>query len=278
MTMKMTPILIMAAAGCAAADMCGAATPLQVELREIHCTFPGASAKDNSPAVMLLTSKPCTITLQVSTGAPDKLLSELKTVEITATDAKGNSVGVSPSPMPVMSDDGDSAQSIMLKLDAVPKGGSVTLKGTLSAQVAGGANTHAPQEFDATKGGSFTAGSVAYTLAAGKNTGFFGFGGDESATAVEMRTEHAAAIKDVAFTTASGKAVRINGTFSMNGTKTYMLDTEEKSLRIVVSTYKGFETMSGEVDMTVSLSGEVKKKAADAAPTAKPKQKKPKKK
>ena len=289
MMMKATTVFMLAAA-CALIDMAHADAGLQVELQELRCSFAKPAAQGDSSGFMRISNPPCVLSLRVSADSADMLLCEMEGTDLTATDAKGNKIKIKVSEsigMPKRDDDG---QSVTVQLNKLPKGGSVTLTGTLTARVAAGADTHAPQEFDATKGGSFKAGDISYTLAAPVKKeagaepdmmGFLGFGpGSDGGTSVVMTTPDVAAIKDVKFTTADGKAVRTNGTMSMGNTVTYMLDTKETKLKITISTYKGTEKASCPVDMTVSMSGEVKKKSAAAAAEEqpKPKQKKPKKK
>lgn len=272
----------MAVVGGALAGSVCAADALQVELAELQCRYARTSAKIQDGALEV-SMPPCVVSLCVRAGAADSLLCGVQSTEWTATDAKGNRIKVTEIQMPMLgaSDkEKEAAQKLMLQLAKLPKGGSVTISGSLTARVANGANTAEPQAFDAKKGGSFTAGSVSYTLAAGKAMDFMGFGGSEGCTAVEMKASDADAIANVTFTTAEGKAVKITGKASMFNVVTYTLDTKETALRIAVSTYKEVQEVSCPVNMTLNLSGEVKKKAAEGADNEqpKPKQKKTKKK
>lgn len=278
----------MLAAACALTDVACAATELRVDLQELRCSFAKPAAQNASVGFMRVSNPPCVIALRVSTDSADTLLCGMEGMDLTATDAKGNKLKVSESVS--MSRDDDAEQTVTVQLNKLPKGGSVTLSGTLTAKVSAGSDTHAPQAFDATKGGSFKAGNVSYTLAAPgqKSEGagpdmmsILGFGpGSDGGTSVVMTTPDGGAIKGVEFTTADGKAVRTNGTMSTGNTVTYMLDTKETNLKIIITTYRETEKASCPVDMTINLSGSVKKKAADTAAEEqpKPKQKKPKKK
>lgn len=266
-------IIALAAVG-AFAGVSPAADGVQAELYSISCQYVKQTGMISNP--------PCMITLRLSASEADAMVCSVDQSELTATDAKDAALKVSQSAFPVgVSDHEDSAKYVTLKLDKLPKGGSMSLVGVLKLTLAAGAEKHEPQAFQVEKGGSFQAGSVAYTLSPSKGADFFGFSSDESGTSVKLSTKDDSAIKDVSFTTKAGKEVRVTTRMKMGDECIYTLDTKETDLNIAISTYKDAKVVDCPVNMTINLSGVMKKSAAgdDSEKPAKPtKTKKAKKK
>lgn len=269
-------IMVSALAACGVAGVSWAEPEVKVELYDLRCVYKDPNADQNS--VFKIKTPRCQVHLLVRPTDPNTFVSAvLNKSSLKMKDAKGKVLPTEDlpglTPLGRMAGE-DASKVVTLQSTKLPKGGSLTLSGTLVVQVSSGSTVHEPQAFDATKGGVFHAGEVSYTLAPGK-ADVFSVGLAEGCTAVTMTSPNHAMIHQVEFTTPQGEAVHKSASVRDDVKATYFLNTKMTDLRIVVSTYKEPRVVNCPVDMTLNLSGEVKKKepAAEDAAAAKPQKK-----
>lgn len=138
---------------------------------------------------------------------------------------------------------------VSIDIDTQPKGDWIEIKGNLSASVAKGSSKQPAQTVKCGEKGKLNINGldISYEWEEDENIQF------------SMSDKDNKMVADIRFRTKSGQKVKVNGTTQWNGMKEttlgYSLDTDEKEVSVIVSTYKDPTTITIPLNMKVGFSG-----------------------
>ncbi len=180
-------------------------------------------------------------------NAPQKQnIISIKPGDISITDASGATLEWSTGNN-IFSNKEDKLVSI--DIDTQPKGDWIEIKGNLSASVAKGSSKQPTQTVKCGEKGKLNIKglNISYEWEEGEDIQF------------SMSDKDNARVADIRFRTKSGQKVKVNGTTRWSGMKEmtlgYSLDTDEKEVSVIVSTYKNPTTITIPLNMKVGFSG-----------------------
>lgn len=180
-------------------------------------------------------------------NAPQKQnIISIKPGDISITDTSGDTLEWSTG-RNIFSNSDDKFVSI--DIDTQPKGDWIEIKGNLSASVAKGSSTQPAQTVKSGEKGKLNIKGldISYEWEEDENIQF------------SMSDNDNAKVADIRFRTKSGQKVKVNGTTRWSGMKEmtlgYSLDTDEKEVSVIVSTYKNPTTITIPLNMKVGFSG-----------------------
>lgn len=180
-------------------------------------------------------------------NAPQKQnIISIKPGDISITDASGATMEWSTGNN-IFSNKEDKLVSI--DIDTQPKGDWIEIKGNLSASVAKGSSKQPAQTVKSGEKGKLNIKGldISYEWEEDENIQF------------SMSDKDNTKVADIRFRTKSGQKVKVNGTTRWSGMKEmtlgYSLDTDEKEVSVIVSTYKNPTTITIPLNMKVGFSG-----------------------
>lgn len=180
-------------------------------------------------------------------NAPQKQnIISVKPGDISITDASGATLEWSAGNLPFSNKEG---KHVSIDIDTQPKGDWIEIKGNLSASVAKGSSKQPAQTVKCGEKGKLNIKglNISYEWEEGEDIQF------------SMSDKDNARVADIRFRTKSGQKVKVNGTSRMSGMKEatlgYSLDTDEKEVSVIVSTYKDPTTITIPLNMKVGFSG-----------------------
>ena len=177
---------------------------------------------------------------------PEQSIISVKPGDISITDASGATLEWSTGNLPFSNKEG---KHVSIDIDTQPKGDWIEIKGNLSASVAKGSSKQPAQTVKSGEKGKLNIKglNISYEWEEDENIQF------------SMSEKDNARVADIRFRTKSGQIVKVNGTTLWSGMKEitlgYSLDTDEKEVSVVVTTYEDPTTITIPLNMKVGFSG-----------------------